>query len=105
MPLSDPESHTSSIYCTSTHSALLPASICTQVFAALSLALERPELKSIAVIGCDDGRAYVPDMMAARRPDEQDTVAELEVSLRAFSASRRAQPVVSVVGRAVESSA
>ncbi len=44
-------------------------------------------------------------MMAARRPDEQDTVAELEVSLRAFGASRRAQPVVSVVGRAVESSA
>ena len=72
-----------------TTGALLGPTTGMQVFAALALALERPELKSIAVIGCDDGRAYVPDMMAAQRADELDTVEELEADLHAFNAARR----------------
>ena len=73
-----------------TTGALLGPTTGMQVFAALALAMERPHLKTIAVVGCDDGRAYVPDMMAARHADEHDTVEELEVDLLAFNATRRA---------------
>ena len=55
-----------------------------QVFAACALAIERPEMKRIAMIGCDDGRAYVPDTMAAKRVGELDTIEEFESDLHAF---------------------
>lgn len=72
-----------------TTGALLGPSTGMQVFAALSHALEYPGCASLAVLGCDDGRAYVPDMMAARRADELDTVEELEAELLAFTEERR----------------
>ena len=73
-----------------TTGALMGPTTGMQVFAALALALEDPHCGPIAVVGCDDGRAYVPDMMAARRPDEHDTLDELEADLRAYNAKRLA---------------
>ena len=73
-----------------TTGALMGPTTGMQVFAALALALEDPRCGPIAVVGCDDGRAYVPDMMAARRPDEHDTLDELEADLRAYNAKRLA---------------
>ena len=64
-----------------TTGALLGPTTGMQLFAALALAVERPELKRIATVGCDDGRAYVPDIMGARRTGELDTIAELENDL------------------------
>lgn len=86
--ISDDASFKTSRVLAKTTGALLGPTSGMQVFAALALALERPHLKSIAVVGCDDGRAYVPDMMAARRADELDTVEELEADLIAFNAER-----------------
>jgi len=71
-----------------TTGALMGPTTGMQVFAALALAIENPGMGNIAVVGCDDGRAYVPDIMAARRPGELDTFEELEAELRAFNAAR-----------------
>ena len=45
-----------------TTGALMGPTTGMQVFAALALAIENPGMGNIAVVGCDDGRAYVPDM-------------------------------------------
>jgi len=64
--------------------ALLGPTTGMQVFAACALAIERPHMKRIAMIGCDDGRAYVPDTMAAKRLGEADSIDEWETDLHAF---------------------
>jgi cystathionine beta-synthase/cysteine synthase A len=68
--------------------ALLGPTTGMQIFAACALALERPHYKRIAMIGCDDGRAYVQDTMAARRTGEMDTMEEFEEELHAYNTVR-----------------
>lgn len=71
-----------------TTGALMGPTTGMQLFAAYALALERPEFKRIAMVGCDDGRAYVPDAMAARQVGEMDTIEELEADLVEYSSMR-----------------
>ena len=80
----DPASFKATRMLTKHTGALLGPTAGMQVFAACALALERPHMKRIAMIGCDDGRAYVPDIMAARREDEADTIEEFEDDLHAY---------------------
>ena len=82
-----------------TTGALLGPTTGMQLFAALALAVERPELKRIATVGCDDGRAYVPDIMGARRTGELDTIAELENDLEEYNEFRRVREAAEAVER------
>ena len=85
----DASSFKASRMLTKTTGALLGPTAGMQVFAACALAIERPEYKRIAMIGCDDGRAYVQDTMAARRSGELDSIDELEDELHAYLEVRR----------------
>lgn len=68
--------------------ALCGPSTGMQLFGAIALAIEDPSMKRIALIGCDDGRAYLRDVMQSREADEMDTVDEFEERIEDYLCSK-----------------
>jgi len=93
MVVPDYDSFRASRILAKTTGALLGPSTGMQMFAALSLAQARPDLKRIAMVACDDGRAYVPDMMDAKAAEgATDSIEEFEAHLARYAEERAATP-------------